>query len=65
MKTTGEVVYLNFKFLMTNFSNFEMLYYEKFVANMNSRKGETESIEMYEVLSYIQSIPFYCYLTQT
>lgn len=37
MKATGSVLYLNFKFLITtNFSNFEMLYYEKFVTNMTS-----------------------------
>lgn len=34
MKATGSVLYLNFKSLITNFSNFEMLYYEKFVPDM-------------------------------
>lgn len=43
MKATGSVLYLTFNFLITtNFSNFEMLYYEKFVTNMTFSEERIE-----------------------
>lgn len=64
MKATGVVMYLTFKILMTNFSNFKMLYPGKFVPTVNRLKGQIGSTEMYGISPYLQSRPFHCPVTQ-